>query len=774
MSCYTRQRAKSKYRNRIRLERASEKQSSDARKTPYDPVKRCRERAFIFELSVKERFVRLIIFCIYVVFLNKKLDNTRPALVNWIGFTARADVGLHTARSKRSIFGTTTELKPLRRRLCLAFLSIDIAPNGTSVVTTPCFKADDTRRMLKPAPQSLRILSRAHQSQATTRRNWREMQIGADIDLVAMDHLIASDVARLTSAGCPEAGVARTFHGYVRDSVLPRQLTSADCPEAGVARTFHGYVRDSVLPRQLTSAEAGVARTFHGYVRDSVLPRQLTSADCPEAGVARTFHGYVRDSVLPRQLTSAEAGVARTFHGYVRDSVLPRQLTSADCPEAGVARTFHGYVRDSVLPRQLTSAEAGVARTFHGYVRDSVLPRQLTSADCPEAGVARTFHGYVRDSVLPRQLTSAEAGVARTFHGYVRDSVLPRQLTSADCPEAGVVRTFHGYVRDSVLPRQLTSAEVARTFHGYVRDSVLPRQLTSADCPEAGVARTFHGYVRDSVLPRQLTSADCPKAGVARTFHGYVHDSVLPRQLTSAEAGVARTYHGYLRGSHNQKCYAHRACPDIEFNVGGTPEGDALQFSNEDIFMFSSQQEEADTTDTAHITCSTKRDYDGVPSTAIREISLLRELDHPNIVKLLDVVSTDTSLYLVFELLVYDLKKFLDTTKSLLSVSLVKDISSFKFLLADSGEMLHVDHYFISMASAKNLRSARATVSRLMRMEGRGVSQGVWQRRGCFNQHRRIAAPLLPRYVTPTKHRAEAVNLSQKEDEGINCVTTPL
>ncbi|XP_063226911.1 cyclin-dependent kinase 2-like [Bacillus rossius redtenbacheri] len=65
-------------------------------------------------------------------------------------------------------------------------------------------------------------------------------------------------------------------------------------------------------------------------------------------------------------------------------------------------------------------------------------------------------------------------------------------------------------------------------------------------------------------------------------------------------------------------------------------------------------------------------DYDGVPSTAIREISLLRELDHPNIVKLLDVVSTDCSLYLVFELLVYDLKKFLDTTPSPLSVSLVK------------------------------------------------------------------------------------------------------
>ncbi|KAJ8877672.1 hypothetical protein PR048_022127 [Dryococelus australis] len=41
---YTRQKAKSKYRNRISLERASQKQSSDTHKTSYDGVKRCRER----------------------------------------------------------------------------------------------------------------------------------------------------------------------------------------------------------------------------------------------------------------------------------------------------------------------------------------------------------------------------------------------------------------------------------------------------------------------------------------------------------------------------------------------------------------------------------------------------------------------------------------------------------------------------------------------------------------------------------------------------------
>uniref|UniRef100_A0A8C3YRU7 cyclin-dependent kinase n=1 Tax=Catagonus wagneri TaxID=51154 RepID=A0A8C3YRU7_9CETA len=52
---------------------------------------------------------------------------------------------------------------------------------------------------------------------------------------------------------------------------------------------------------------------------------------------------------------------------------------------------------------------------------------------------------------------------------------------------------------------------------------------------------------------------------------------------------------------------------------------------------------------------------EGVPSTAIREISLLKELKHPNIVRLLDVVHSEKKLYLVFEFLSQDLKKYMDT-----------------------------------------------------------------------------------------------------------------
>lgn len=54
---------------------------------------------------------------------------------------------------------------------------------------------------------------------------------------------------------------------------------------------------------------------------------------------------------------------------------------------------------------------------------------------------------------------------------------------------------------------------------------------------------------------------------------------------------------------------------------------------------------------------------EGVPSTAIREISLLKELDHPNVVRLLDLVHSEQKLYLVFEFLDQDLKKYMDTSR---------------------------------------------------------------------------------------------------------------
>ncbi|CAO3570235.1 unnamed protein product [Mortierella alpina] len=65
---------------------------------------------------------------------------------------------------------------------------------------------------------------------------------------------------------------------------------------------------------------------------------------------------------------------------------------------------------------------------------------------------------------------------------------------------------------------------------------------------------------------------------------------------------------------------------------------------------------------------------EGVPCTAIREISLLKELKQPNIVRLYDVLHTEKKLTLVFEFLDSDLKKFLDTYSGDIDVLTIKQL----------------------------------------------------------------------------------------------------
>jgi serine/threonine protein kinase len=50
---------------------------------------------------------------------------------------------------------------------------------------------------------------------------------------------------------------------------------------------------------------------------------------------------------------------------------------------------------------------------------------------------------------------------------------------------------------------------------------------------------------------------------------------------------------------------------------------------------------------------------EGVPSTAIREVAILKILDHENVVKLYDTYCSQKKLYLVFEFVESDLKKYL-------------------------------------------------------------------------------------------------------------------
>ena len=69
---------------------------------------------------------------------------------------------------------------------------------------------------------------------------------------------------------------------------------------------------------------------------------------------------------------------------------------------------------------------------------------------------------------------------------------------------------------------------------------------------------------------------------------------------------------------------------------------------------------------------------EGAPCTAIREVSLLKQLKHANIVTLHDIIYTNKSLTLVFEYLERDLKQYMDDCANIMSM---RNIRLFLFQL---------------------------------------------------------------------------------------------
>ena len=66
---------------------------------------------------------------------------------------------------------------------------------------------------------------------------------------------------------------------------------------------------------------------------------------------------------------------------------------------------------------------------------------------------------------------------------------------------------------------------------------------------------------------------------------------------------------------------------------------------------------------------------EGIPSTTLRELSLLQELEHPNIIKLLDIIWEDKKILLIFDLWRTDLKNYIyDEHSKYLSMKIVKKI----------------------------------------------------------------------------------------------------
>lgn len=77
---------------------------------------------------------------------------------------------------------------------------------------------------------------------------------------------------------------------------------------------------------------------------------------------------------------------------------------------------------------------------------------------------------------------------------------------------------------------------------------------------------------------------------------------------------------------------------------------------------------------------------EGVPSKAIREISMLKKLNHKNIVQLYDVILTSNNLYMILEYMESNLRKIMIFKKSLLTAKLIK---SYMYQILDAVNFCH-------------------------------------------------------------------------------------
>lgn len=113
----------------------------------------------------------------------------------------------------------------------------------------------------------------------------------------------------------------------------------------------------------------------------------------------------------------------------------------------------------------------------------------------------------------------------------------------------------------------------------------------------------------------------------------------------------------------------------------------------------------------------------------MREISLLRELRHPNIVRLLDVLHSEKKLTLVFEYLDSDLKKFIDAQEESCGAAAIEDLREICHEEDEHGDNGDVDAMKSSPSKKRIIDQNRklasnTTSSDNQRVSARGTAKG--------------------------------------------------
>jgi serine/threonine protein kinase len=82
-------------------------------------------------------------------------------------------------------------------------------------------------------------------------------------------------------------------------------------------------------------------------------------------------------------------------------------------------------------------------------------------------------------------------------------------------------------------------------------------------------------------------------------------------------------------------------------------------------------------------------DTEGIPSTALREIAILKKLKHPNIVRIQDLAISDKKIELCLEFCPFDLRKYMDHYKDNSKIYNLVTIKSIMFQILKAVDHLH-------------------------------------------------------------------------------------
>lgn len=82
-------------------------------------------------------------------------------------------------------------------------------------------------------------------------------------------------------------------------------------------------------------------------------------------------------------------------------------------------------------------------------------------------------------------------------------------------------------------------------------------------------------------------------------------------------------------------------------------------------------------------------DTEGIPSTALREIAILKKMRHPNIISIKGLAFSDKNIELCLEYCQFDLKKFMDHHKDDPSVYNIRTIKSLMYQIVKATDFLH-------------------------------------------------------------------------------------